>query len=309
MKILLGIDGSRYSLAATRFVGEYLAQPRRHVDLLHVLPLRTEPGAEPPRRQPERLRIPAAPRSWLEQAEKRLQARGLVTERRVRRGIPTLVLTQVAEEGGYDLVVLGAKGRSDVPFLHLGSVAMAALSQHTSADVLLVRERELGRKKQLTKAIRPFTVLFATDGSARIEAAAEHFHRFFDIPHVQLVAVAVAELPEPAVLRRMDRKDRQRFVRHIVQTAARWARGAKPFLARPGIRPQARVLRGRAPQAIIEEAERTKARLIVLASRGVLSPVEAPLGSTALQIARLAPCSVLVVRPWVTGAVGEAAPD
>lgn len=51
MKILLGIDGSRYALAATRLVCEFLTQPGRQVDMLHVLPLVVREGAASPRRQ------------------------------------------------------------------------------------------------------------------------------------------------------------------------------------------------------------------------------------------------------------------
>jgi len=165
MRILLGIDGSRYALAATRFICDYLAQPSRHVDIVHVLPLRVQAGAAPPRHQPEHLRVPADSRSWLERAEKRLKSRGFTTARHVRRGVPARVVTELVAKGDYDLVVLGA-----------------------------------------------------------------------------------------------------------------------------------RALRGRAAAAIVEEAHRADAQLIVLGSRGARGPAGPILGSVALQVARHAPCSVLVVR-------------
>jgi nucleotide-binding universal stress UspA family protein len=296
MRILLGIDGSRYALAATRFVCDYLAQPGRHVDTVHVLPLRVQAGAAPPRHQPEDLRLPAVSRSWLDRAEKRLQARGFTTARHVRRGVPARVVPELAAKGDYDLVVLGAKGRSNVPFLPVGSVALAVLEQHIPANVVLVRERELQKEQQIPIALRPFPALFATDGSSRIEPAARSFFQLFTIPHLQPIAVAVAELPEPAALASMDTADRQQLLRHIQDAAGHWAREAKPLLARPGIRAQARALRGRAAAAIVEEANRCGAGLIVLGSRGVRSPSGPPLGSVALQVARFAPCSVLIVR-------------
>ncbi len=296
MRILLGIDGSRYALAATRFVCEYLAQPRRHVDIVHVLPLRVQEGAAPPRHQPEDVRVPAETRSWLDRAEKRLQSRGFTTARRVRRGVPARVVTALASKGDYDLVALGAKGRSSIPYLPVGSVAMAVLELHTPANVLLVRERELEKEKEVPTKLRPFPTLFATDGSGRIEPAARTFFQLFDVPQLQPVAIAVAEVPEPAALATMEARERAQVLRHIQEAAGGWAREAKPFLVQPGIRAQARTLRGRAATAIVQEAERCGARLIVLGSRGALSPSGPPLGSTTLQVARLAPCSVLVVR-------------
>ncbi len=148
MRMLLGIDGSRYALAATRFICDYLAQPGRHVDIVHVLPLRVQEGAAAPRRQPEDVRVPAQSRSWLDRADKRLQSRGFTTARHVRRGVPARVVTELAAKGDYDLVVLGAKGRSNIPFLPVGSVALAVLERHTPANVLLVRERELEKEQQ-----------------------------------------------------------------------------------------------------------------------------------------------------------------
>jgi nucleotide-binding universal stress UspA family protein len=296
MRILIGIDGSRYALAATRFVCDYLAQPGRHVDMVHVLPLSVRVGAASPRRQPENLRIPAASRLWLDRAEKRLQARGFTTSRHVRRGLPARVVPELAAKGDYDLVVVGAKGRSDIPFLSAGSVALAVLERHIAAHVILVRERELRREEQVPTQLRPFAVLFATDGSSRIEAAARNFFRLFSVPEFRPIAVAVAELPEPAALADMDAADRMRLNHHLRDAAARWARQAKPLLARPGIRPQARVLSGRPASAIVEEASRSRASLIVLGSRGASGPAGSPLGSVALQVARLAPCSVLIMR-------------
>ena len=296
MKILLGIDGSRYALAATRFVCEYLAGPGRQVDMLHVLPLVVREGAAAPRRQPEALRVPPLTRSWLDRAERRLKSRGFRVVKHMRRGVPARVFPERAAGGNYDLVVLGAKGRADNPYLPTGSVALAMLEHHVPADILLVRERELKREKDVTTALSPFPVLFATDGSARIAQVAESFYQLFRMPGLRPIAIAVAELPEPAVLAALRSDDRRRLLSQVAATARAWARAAKPLLARQGLRPQAQVVQGRPAAALIEEARRSEARLIVLGSRGARSPSGPPLGSVALQVARYAPCSVLLMR-------------
>ena len=296
MKILLGIDGSRYALAATRFVCEFLAQPGRQVDMLHVLPLVVQEGAAAPRREPESLHVPPLSRSWLDRAERRLHSRGFRVARHVRRGAPAQVFPELAARGGYDLVVLGAKGRADNPYLPTGSVALAMLEHHVPADIVLVRERELKREKDVTTRMSPFPVLFATDGSARIAQVAETFYQLFHIPEIRPIAIAVAELPDPEVLAALKSDDRRRLVSRVAATARAWAREAKPLLARPGLRPQARVAQGRPAAAIIDEARSAGARLVVLGSRGARSPSGPPLGSVALQVARYAPCSVLLVR-------------
>lgn len=296
MKILLGIDGSRYALAATRFVCEYLAQAGRQVDLLHVMPLTVREGAAPPRHQPEHLRVPPLSRSWLDHAEKRLRSRGFRVTRHVRRGVAAQIVPELAAKGDYDLVVLGAKGRADNPYLPMGSVALATLERHVPANILLVRERELKRKQHVKTRLSPLAVLFATDGSPRVELAARSFYRLCNVAGLRPIAVAATELPNPAALAGMESDDRKQLIRQLGNATRRWAREAKPFLARAGVRPQARVLQGPPATAIIEEARRCGARLVVLGSRGARSPSGPPLGSVALQVARFAPCSVLVAR-------------
>jgi nucleotide-binding universal stress UspA family protein len=296
MKILLGIDGSRYSLAAVRFVGEYLARPGRQVQLVHVLPLRVREGAAVPRHQPESLHLPALSRSWLDRAGRRLRSRGFRVVQRVRRGVPARVLPEMVSKGNYDLVVVGAKGRADNPYLPTGSAALALIEHHVPADLLLVRERELMRERDVTTRLSQFAVMFATDGSARVARAARRFYDLFSIPELHPAAIAVTELPEAAALAAMESADRKRLIGELRIATRASARAAKPFLARPGIRPQARTVEGRPASAIMKEAQRSQARLIVLASRGARSPSGPPLGSVALQVARFAPCSVLLVR-------------
>ena len=296
MKILLGIDGSRYALAATRFVCEYLAQPGREVDILHVLPLTVREGAAPPRQQREHLHLPPLCRSWLDRAERRLQSRGFRVAKHVRRGVPARIMAELVARGDYHLVVLGAKGRSDNPYLPTGSVSLAMLESHLPANIVLVREREPKREREVTTRLHPFSVLFATDGSSRLEVAARSFYQLFSVPQLRPIAVAVTELPDPAALAGMKSEGRRQLIRQLGDAARTWAREAKPILARPGVRPQARALQGRPATVIMEEARRLGARLVVLGSRGVRSPAGPPLGSVALQVARFAPCSVLLVR-------------
>jgi len=139
-------------------------------------------------------------------------------------------------------------------------------------------------------------VLFATDGSTRVAQSAKNFYRLLNIPELRPIALAVTELPDPAALAALEADDRKQLIRRLSNTTRDWARAAKPLLARPGIRPQAQVLQGRPATAIVEEARRSGARLVVLSSRGARSPSGPPLGSVALQVARFAPCSVLLVR-------------
>src|SRR5690606_24068082 len=294
MRVLLGIDGSRYSIGAARFIGDYLASSEDvQIDVVHALPRAPTPGNPPSRRTPDLRRVPADVRAMLERAMRRLEHRKLTVNPIVRRGFPATVVPELAIEGRYDLVVVGAKGRSDAPFLDVGSVALAVL-EHVPTSVLMTRERDPRRRRQ-----RPgerFHAVLATDGSAYAAEAADAFFRFFEFPDLAVTAVAVADVPEPATLRRMSAAQRKEHVGYLEAEAKRWIGRIEARIERHGVTAETRVLRGRPAKALVEAAEKVEADLIVLGSRGAYGTWGPRLGSTALGVARRSPSSVLIVR-------------
>lgn len=229
----------------------------------------------------------------LDRAIRRLGPRKLDMRPIVRRGFPATVVPELAIEGGYDLVVVGAKGRSDAPFLDLGSVALAVL-EHVPTSVLMTRERD-PRRRQPRPSER-FRIVFATDGSTYAKTAADAFFRFFDIPDLAATAVAVADVPSPTALRRMSARQREEHVTHLEEEAARWVGQLGKQLERHDVQAETRVLRGRPARALVRAAEKGDAGLIVLGSRGTHGTWRPRLGSTALGVARRSPCTALIVR-------------
>jgi nucleotide-binding universal stress UspA family protein len=293
MRILLGIDGSRYSQAAVRFVARHLALPGAEVDLVHVIsPAEGEPRRPQVRDEDQARRRFAAPETWLAQAKGRLEAHGSRLRTQTRRGLPTQWIPALAAKGGYDLVVLGAKGRSDLPRLDIGSVALAAL-EHAPVSVLLVREREPARrKKQVATKMRPLSVLFATDGGAHSIAAITTFFALFGAVELRATALAVAEELSPESLRRLSRAQRGPLLRAMRAASHAWLEDAADVLARHVDRADVRALTGRPASALVAEAAKVPNGLLVLGSR---TPTRRA-GSVALEVVRTAPCSVLLAK-------------
>lgn len=296
MKILLGTDGSRYALAAARFVSQHFADRGIKLDLVSVTPKLWVPP--PPIRDEETTarHRRTEPKWWLASTAERLTPRGIAVKAQVRRGVPAHVMTRLAERGDYDLTVVGAKGRSDAPFFDLGSVALAVL-EHAPTPVLVVRERDpKHREKHVPTLLHPFQVVLPTDGKPHSLRAIRAFFELFQMPHLDALVVTAPERPEAEVLERLAVSEGERLLQQSERLAHARVELAAETLRQRRVPVKARVLVGRPATAVVEVADAEGADLIVLGSRGVGRPAERHLGSVALEIARAAPCSILVVR-------------
>jgi nucleotide-binding universal stress UspA family protein/ribosome-associated translation inhibitor RaiA/cold shock CspA family protein len=280
MKILLLTDGSRHSLAAARALSGWFAWPGGSVDVLAVTPEEPQTegrefGRDTERDQGWRSTI----RRWLDETTSRLAASGLRTRQMTRRGDPAEVVLDAASEG-YDLIVVGAKGRADEPFLNEDSVARAVL-EHAPTSVLVVRERMAsGRQRPLPTTQRPLRVLFAVDGAGAADAAVEAYSSLAPVEHTSLAVLAVADAAEGGLLGEPD----ARKVAHRIASE----------LAGHGWKVEQRVVAGAAASTILAAAE--GADLVVMGSRASREPGATRLGSVGLEVARETPCSLLIVR-------------
>jgi nucleotide-binding universal stress UspA family protein len=135
-KMLVAVDGSEYSRAAVRAAAK-LASERgiETVTLLNVIPLvPTDVGPVPTASLPDQVEgweIFDQPKEILEQA-------GVKPLLLLREGDPAWEIIRVAEEEGYDLIVVGHRGLSAVKAFLLGSVSNRVVT-HAPCSVLVVR--------------------------------------------------------------------------------------------------------------------------------------------------------------------------
>lgn len=134
-KILVAVDGSEASLHAMRAAVSLAKGLGAQLTLAHVVP----PMFVPPE-------VPFGMQPWSDDAlkggEKLLEAAareaGLPCERLNLTGSPAERLADTAESGGFDLVVVGSKGRNAVSRVLIGSVT-DRLVHICSRPVLVVR--------------------------------------------------------------------------------------------------------------------------------------------------------------------------
>lgn len=153
--ILAAVDASAPSLRAIRALPSLIAIDTAEITLMHVtetpwlhLGLEQEwfgyedaahESIDPEARWERRLRVDAE--RTLERARDAIASPHPGIERKIAEGLPATEILSEAEQGGYDLVVLGATGATDLKNRLLGSVSLKVATQ-APCSVLIVRSPE-----------------------------------------------------------------------------------------------------------------------------------------------------------------------
>jgi nucleotide-binding universal stress UspA family protein len=145
-KILLAADGSAESFKAMDFVAQIATPLNAEITIISVAQavpvIKGQNGvsfediaslekniAEGMKKMAKRL---------LEKAEEAFMEKGLHVNTRLEKGQPAEVICKVAEDGNYDLVVLGSRGLGGIKGMLLGSVSNKVVNR-VGTNVLVIK--------------------------------------------------------------------------------------------------------------------------------------------------------------------------
>jgi nucleotide-binding universal stress UspA family protein len=140
MKILLGVEDSKFSGAAWRAIAAQFRPETTEVRVLHVLqPI--QPVAPPEMAQGyvpeiEDLRKPA--HELVARIAEELHKAGFKVDTAVKIGDVRVGIIDCATQWGADLIVVGSHGQKGIPSFLLGSVA-ESVARHAKCSVEIVR--------------------------------------------------------------------------------------------------------------------------------------------------------------------------
>jgi nucleotide-binding universal stress UspA family protein len=141
-------------------------------------------------------------------------------------------------------------------------------------------------------------ILLAYDGSQAAQTACDLLAHLRLAPSTELMVATVIDAPEMDIgvtdlpVRRSADEDERDLERRVDVDLTRVAAGFRA----PDRDTETRILHGRPASALVEEAERWNADLVVIGNRGH-GPLEGVLlGSTSAEVVDHAPCPVLVAR-------------
>lgn len=279
MKIILAVDGSRYSHWAVDLLLHLPLAETPEIHVLHVVDVETitHPFLTP-RLAPQYRRLIQAEveqsvltgNLLVAEIGERLRAQWNAVQAVVERGHVAEKIVAKAKREKADLIILGSQGRSGIAAFLMGSVAQK-VTTYAPCSVLVVK-----RKKHMVKK-----VLVAVDGSTHSDAAVEFLHTHFlpselraTVLHVWDHPFSPPELPDWLPVEK-------RYSHAMVETG---------FKARPLF------LRGHMAETIVEAANRKRADLVIVGSRGLTGVKRYFLGGVSHKVVKYSERSVLVVK-------------
>lgn len=310
MKILVAVDPSQHSQEAIRFVQSVEWPKKTELFLIHVIEMKDAPPILPS----------GGPSSWDRVIS---QARGkLVTEAKaflghtkqeiseerhlpiqclLMEGLPGAEILEVVNDYQIDLVIIGTRGLSNVKRFLLGSTSDWVMRE-APCSVLLVREK----LSQVTMGKTSAKILLATDGSSVALSTVQRLGllRGKTPPKVTVTHV----VKKPALLEGWywgkGKAEFQQLAKHMLEKAekdgARHLEEISHAVKKLDMKVETVLTKGDPAEEIVKIAERSKAKLIMVGSKGFVGGKPVPLGGVVRKIARYAPCSVLLVRPGRT---------
>jgi len=297
MRILIPVDGSKFSKAAVDFVASRATLIGRDpaVELLNV-------QAAVPARAARVVGRTVVKSYHEEEAGRALRSSISALAKAGMAAMSGFVIGHAAEEiarradkDNVDLIVMGSHGHGALMQLMLGSVTSRVLA-HTTKPVLVVRNRAAPRGDSLRVGI-------AVDGSkfgrAAVKYVLKHRELFGAKPVFTLIHVvpdfAGAVMPDMAglALPAYAPDEIQAMQRKAFETAVAPLRKA---FAQEGVKIEEICLVGAAGEEIAAFAKKSKLDVLVLGSHGHGAFKNAVLGSVATRVAHISTTPLLLVR-------------
>jgi len=286
--ILVAIDGSKNALAACRVAASIARAAHAGVALLYIdLASASEPRGGKPTVPSEIVRK----QRIMDEAVSAVGDNALIVGRNVvsERASVVRAITEYADGGDFDLVVLGTRGLGGFKRLTIGSVS-SGVATHARKAVLVVRSDSIGKEPLLRR------IVAAADGSANSKHAISAAARFAKTLGAELEIVHVIHVPEishaPTTLvplGEIEEGARLNGERVLAEAAS--------LAQSEGVSAKCKIRKGVSPaQGIVDYADANHIDLIVIGARGLGGFRKLLLGSVSNSVLHYANCSVLVVK-------------
>lgn len=207
--------------------------------------------------------------------EEHIPVRALLDE-----GSPFKTIPEVADQGGYDLIVMGRRGMTHLERALMGSVTARVIG-HTRKDVLVVPD---------SSSLGWQNILLASDGSKQGFAAVDCAINYARAYNGKLKLIQVIDVTDEFLACAPDAVDK------MITEARKNLHDIKARAEGSGVDTEVFVREGRPYEVITHLASQLNTGTIVMGSHGRTGLTRLFMGSVTARVIGHAPCPVLVIN-------------
>lgn len=278
-KILVPVDGSRASKNALRQAFKLPSDEKKWITVVAIdPPYQGDLALVGVSNIKEVLKGPGE--KILAEAQEIAKAEGAIIKTRLEEGEAFKKIIDVAEEEGYDLIMMGRRGITRLERALMGSVTAKVIGHFKGKILVVPRDSSLGWRN----------ILVTTDGSKYSDAAVDEAINYAKSYAGALKIASVVDVTEeflaiaPALVEKMINKAKKNL------------EDAKNRAQQAGIDAETFVREGEPYKVIVELATQLHADTIVLGSHGRTGLTRIFMGSVTARVIGYAPCPVMVVK-------------
>lgn len=217
----------------------------------------------------------------LSEVEKVAREEGVDVKLILEEGSPFERIVDVAEEGGYDLIVMGRRGKSRIEKALVGSVTSRVIG-HSQRDVMVVPSgASIGWK----------TILLATDGSRFSQAATERAIGFAKSKGGKLKVLNAVDPMEGFSVEEVPNIEED-----LLKRAGEVIRRVQEDARQAGVESESHIEKAEPYKLITEAAAAQGAGIIFMGTHGRTGLRRLLMGSVTEKVIGHASCPVLVVK-------------
>lgn len=279
-RILVAVDGSESSKNAFRQACRIALEDKSWLTVITTIPPYEDLFQMPSIQQKVSMALRAEGEKIVTEIKKIAAEEDTYIKTLLEEGTPFDTIVDTAEEGNYDLIVMGRLGRKRIEKALVGSVTARVIG-NSQRDVLVF---------PLNAKIGWNNIMLATDGSKYSLSATDKAINIAQSYGGEIKAVSVVDVTEEFQTEAPEAVDR------LVAGAKGFVEEVKKKAETQGVRIEPLVREGETFKVITDLAKKFASDIIVMGSHGRTGIKRLLMGSVTEKVLGYAPCPVLVVR-------------
>ena len=279
-KILAAVDGSGSSKNAFRQACKIVHDDKSWITAITTLPLYQDQFDVLSMKETVSQRLEEEGEKILSDIKTIANEEDVYLRTRIEEGSPFQTIVDIADEGGYDLIVMGRHGMKRLDKTPIGSVAARVIG-HSNSDVLVV---------PLNTSIGWGNLLLPTDGSKYSKAATDKAIDLAKSYGGQLNVISVVDVTEEF------QTEAPGVVEKLINEAKKFVNDIRSKAEEFGVNAETSVREGEAYRVITEFSKQENVNVIVMGSHGRTGIRRLLMGSVTEKVIGYSPCPVLIVK-------------